>query len=160
MDQLAYMPYVVAIVGIAVVFGLPIVTWIFFRLLAHRERMEMIRHGYAPGSPTLAGPYVQEPEAFAGSQLRRGVSVSFIGLALVIGLSFIGFRDGEFVFGPWLLGGLIPLFVGLAQVVNALINGARFGAPFHGSPRGPVRSESAQPPYEMWQSEQEKRPPV
>ena len=58
--------------------------------------------------------------------LRKGIMTTFIGVALLIGLSFIGYRDGTWIPGPWLLGGLIPMFVGLAQVIGALLAGAEF----------------------------------
>ena len=58
------------------------------------------------------------------------MQVAFIGFALLIGLGFIGYRgDGTFVYGPWLLGGLIPLFVGIAQIIGAVLSGATFGPP-------------------------------
>jgi len=130
------MPFTVSIIAMVVLVGLPILTWILFRLLAHRERMEMIRHGIAPGGAApgvRAARYGDAPDATANLQLRRGISVPFIGLALTIGLSFIGLDDGRMTYGPWLLGGLIPLFVGMAQIINALLNGARFGATRAGS---------------------------
>jgi hypothetical protein len=41
-------------------------------------------------------------------------------------LSFIGGTPGspDFRGGPWLLGGLIPMFVGVAQIIIALLSGA------------------------------------
>ena len=60
--------------------------------------------------------------AYAQRQLRRGIQVACIGLALLIGLGTIG----DHHYGPWLLGGLVPLFVGIGQIVNAYLNGARF----------------------------------
>ncbi|MBV8489641.1 MAG: hypothetical protein JO199_03850, partial [Candidatus Eremiobacteraeota bacterium] len=68
-----------------------------------------------------------DPDYYAQHQLRRGIQVAFIGLALLIGLSFIGWHGGNIVFGPWLLGGLIPMFVGVAQIISAVLGGARFG---------------------------------
>lgn len=166
------MESLVPIFGIIFLFGAPIAAWIISRALAHQERMEMIRRGFIPppGGPMPGGPdpwamkqaakaawkygtpmpppgvpYVQngyDPNFYAQCQLRRGITVSFVGLALLIGLSFIG--HGEF--GPWMLGGLIPLFVGLAQVINALLNGARFGPASGGNPQfGPPPSGYAQP---------------
>lgn len=164
MDQLVFMPFLVGIVGVVVLVGLPILTWIIFRLLAHRERMAMIRAGMSPQLAPLAGRGargVYEPDAIANLQLRRGVSVTLVGLGLLIGLSFIGFHNGEFEPGPWLLGGLIPLFVGVAQVVNALLAGARFGAPRAGSHlRSAGYPSGATSPYEPQESESQKRPPV
>jgi hypothetical protein len=59
--------------------------------------------------------------------------LALIGLAILIGLSFIGydtngpFNSPQLHPGPWLLGGLIPMFVGIAQIIVALLSGARFG---------------------------------
>ena len=70
--------------------------------------------------------------------------IALIGLAILIGLSFIGydnsgpFNSPQFHPGPWLLAGLIPMFVGIAQIIVAVLSGARFG------PAGPP---SAPPPY-------------
>lgn len=163
MDQILYMPFFVSMVAIIVLVGLPILTWILFRLLAHRERMAMIRHGYAPpaGFSGRGGRYPSETEAIANVQLRRGVSVAFIGLALLIGLSFIGYDGDRFTLGPWLLGGLVPLFFGLAQMLNAFLGGARFGAPRAG-PHSHFTGADGDAPsfYESQQSESQKRPPV
>ena len=47
--------------------------------------------------------------------------------------------------GPWLLGGLIPMFVGIAQVINAVLNGARIaGIQRPGATR--IKRPSAPPP--------------
>lgn len=156
-----------------IVVGAPVAAWIVSRVLAHQERMEMIRHGFAPPpDPKMtmkAGKYGYAPGAMpppppgmgappramnyhapypysydAQAQLRRGMQVAFIGLALLIGLSFIGIGGGH-VLGPWLLGGLIPMFVGVAQIISAVMSGARIGGftPDHGGSAhfGPVEPE-------------------
>lgn len=117
--------------------GLPVIYGVINRVLAHRERMEMIQRGITPPpDPRMVrrmarhgafdAPY--DPYAYsrfqANKTLRSGIVLSMIGLALLIGLSFI---RGHF--GPWLLGGLIPMFVGLAQVILAILSGAQFGIP-------------------------------
>lgn len=58
--------------------------------------------------------------------LFKGIRLSLIGFAILIGLSFIGGTPGttDFHGGPWLLGGLIPTFVGVAQIIIALLSGA------------------------------------
>ena len=138
--------------AVLVVVGLPIAYGTINRYLAHRERIEMIQRGITPppdprmvrrmarqgnfnpgafsypppGTPGPMPPY--DPYAYsrfqANKTLRSGIVLSMIGLALLIGLSFI---RGHF--GPWLLGGLIPMFVGLAQVILAILSGAQFGIP-------------------------------
>ena len=130
------------------VFGAPCAVWLVSRVLAHHERMEMLRTRHraaakrarhAARDESMAGrramtpqgmsnQYLDYPDFYAQHQLRRGVQVAFIGLALLIGLGFIGYHgDGTFVYGPWLLGGLIPLFVGIAQIIGAVLGGASFG---------------------------------
>jgi hypothetical protein len=157
----------VPLFGIIFIFGAPVAAWIISRVLAHRERMEMIRQGFVPPNdprmyrnarawqqggpppppgvvpPPMAGMF---PDAFyAQNLLRKGITLTMVGFALFIGLSFIGMRDGHMSYGPWLLGGLIPMFVGVAQIINAVINGARF--PGSGSPSGfgPVPGPSPNP---------------
>ncbi|MGH7729317.1 MAG: hypothetical protein ACREM2_11100, partial [Vulcanimicrobiaceae bacterium] len=160
---------IIALTAIFAVFGFPILGILVWRILAHRERMAMIRSGAvppggswqgtgygagygqpgpAPGTPPGAMPGYDpfgDPRAMRGwmraqrrawrrgcgpydpaSELRGGIRVAFIGLALLIGLSFIGYSDGSISPGPWLLGGLIPLFVGLARIASALAGGATF----------------------------------
>lgn len=157
---------VVPVFAILFLFGGPIAAIIIWRVLAHQERMEMLRRGITPppdprtmrkamkygwqpgpmpgaapgpmpGPMPTMNPYGYDPNYYAQHQLRRGVQVAFIGLALLIGLSFIGYRgDGPPHYGPWLLGGLIPLFVGIAQVISAILSGARIG----GDPAGTTQS--------------------
>jgi len=133
----------VPIFGILVCFGFPIAGWIIVRWLAHRERMEMIRAGMMPpvrpGRRGNAEWQVPPPAASRSSsddlytvetaqrQLRKGLNLAFIGMALTLGLSFIGFDDGRWHPGPWLLGGLIPLFIGLAQIASSVLFGASIG---------------------------------
>lgn len=144
---------VVPVMFFLIVVGLPITAGIISRVLAHQERMEMLRHGIVPPPDPRAmrhamkygtksgwtpGPGSVPPPGFtphasydpayhAQCQLRRGIQVACIGLALLIGLSFIGFHDGRYVYGPWLLGGLIPMFVGIAQIISAVLSGAQLG---------------------------------
>jgi hypothetical protein len=141
------------------IFGAPVAAWIISRVLAHQERMEMLRRGIvpppnaremrkamkygwnpnaAPGSPNQ---YFYESDFAAQAQLRRGIQVAFIGFALLVGLGFIGYRgDGQYVYGPWLLGGLIPMFVGIAQIIGAVLSGATFGPPSARQRVGPAPS--------------------
>jgi len=139
-----------AFTAVLIIFGAPCAVWLVSRVLAHRERMEMMRMGIVPPPndrdirramkygwrPDTAQQSVPNPYAYyqtdfaAQQQLRKGMSVAFVGLALLIGLGFIGYRgDGTFYPGPWLLGGLIPLFVGIAQIIGAVLSGASLGPP-------------------------------
>ncbi|HEY9084633.1 MAG TPA: hypothetical protein VIN40_01625 [Candidatus Tyrphobacter sp.] len=174
MDQDA----LVALIAILAIIGIPMIGWIISRVLSHRERIEMIRHGYVPpptpydarvvsramrrGMP-IPG-YGYDPAAAAHQQLRRGVSVTFVGLALLIGLSFIGYSSGggllgHFMVGPWLLGGLIPLFVGIAQIVGALMSGARFSHPYQSGGFGLVNDLGGPVRREPEESDRPVKPP-
>lgn len=159
----------VAALAVFCIFGAPIAAFIVMRVLAHRERIEMIRRGMVPpqmygnkawksanyGAPPPGMPPPQPPPAAwmqapidheaPDRSLRKGIMLALIGLAILIGLSFIGydnngpFNSPELHPGPWLLGGLIPMFVGIAQIIVALLSGARLG------PSGP--GTGAVPPY-------------
>jgi hypothetical protein len=131
------------------VFGFPVAAFIVTRVLKHQERMELLRRGIpppdmgdkhayrawrqsgAPWPPPNAGVVPptgwSAPEDDPQRALYRGIRTAFIGLAILIGLSFIGGTPGstDFHGGPWLLGGLIPMFVGIAQVIIALLSGAQ-----------------------------------
>lgn len=153
MDPETFVPAI----AIIFIFGAPIAAFIVTRVLAHQERMEMLRRGLTPPpnardmrramkygwtpNATPAGMPSHEgypPDYHPQYQLRRGMQVAFVGLALLIGLGFIGYRgDGTYVYGPWLLGGLIPLFVGIAQIIGAVLAGATFGPPVTHQQFGP-----------------------
>ncbi len=166
MEQLTEVAATFFIFGSSVI----VVAWTISRILAHRERMELIRMGMMPqrnaqryGSTTSAPPQsgasippvgMFEVEN-AQRSLHRGISLAFVGLALTIGLSFIGYHSGGgplgapvMVPGPWLLGGLIPMFVGIAQIITAILSGARISGPQQfGAPE--ARPKATPPPSEM-----------
>ena len=57
--------------------------------------------GPVPGPMPTMNPYGYDPNYYAQHQLRRGMQVAFVGLALLIGLSFIGYHgDGPPPTGP------------------------------------------------------------
>ena len=159
----------VPLFAIIFLFGMPVVAFIVHRVLKHQERIEMIRHGMQPQGPAdvinavhgVAGQpwnakaappppfnpgaqqYDYQMYAAAQNQLRKGLTLSCVGMALLIGLFFIDVNSP----GPWLLGGLIPLFVGIAQIIIAILSGARIGppgAPYVGGP--PPSQPQYQPP--------------
>lgn len=143
------------VVVVLLVFGAPIAYAIIGRYLAHQERLEMIKRGMVPpldrrtmrhmgrmgwnsgqnaarepwqtGTPPPPGqvydPYFTYGQMHAQRQLRGGVVVTAVGVALTMGLSFIDVGH----LGPWLLGGMIPLFIGIAQIVLAVMSGATLG---------------------------------
>jgi hypothetical protein len=131
-----------------IVVGAPIAAWIVSRVLAHQERMAMISRGLVP-PPVPPDPWTMKQAMraagrsgwgaappgpfnwaydpgwqawYAQRQLRKGVQIAFIGFALIVALGTVfGYRWP----GPWLLFGLVPMFVGIAQVIGALLMGAR-----------------------------------
>ena len=142
----------VPIVVMLFLVGFPVAAFVISRVLRHQERMELLRRGIIPppdisdkraykawrqaGSPWPMGSvpptaaptpapapppaaYWTAPEDDPQRALYKGIRVAFIGLAILIGLSLTLHR------GPWLLGGLIPLFVGIAQIIIALLSGAQ-----------------------------------
>ncbi len=153
----------IPVLGIFCVFGLPMIALILSRMMKHRERMEMLRMGMMPPpngrgwntAARFAGPVApapgpgyqpyEDPDS-AQCTLRRGIVTTMVGFALLIGLSVIGYHGGDGPFspatvrpGPWLLGGLIPMFVGIAQIIIALMSGAVFAFRVPPpAPRGPL----------------------
>lgn len=147
-------PILVPIAAITFLFGGPVAAFIVWRVFAHQERMEMIRRGVmppmsdnfsyrdarrgnwpgAPGGMGVPPPgavpppfYATDPTFYAQNRLRKGITVSMVGLALLIGMSL--FSPGRL--GPPSVIGFVVLFVGIAQIINALMCGAQF--PFTGA---------------------------
>jgi hypothetical protein len=139
-----------AAISVMVIFGAPVAAWVVTRVLAHSERMEMIRRGMVPPPPGVrpmpgpgwgpqwSGPIPPVPPGkrtypppgydnfqYHQRQMSKGIMLTFVGFALLIGLGSIGPLNHIGFAGPWLLGGLIPMFVGLAQVMSAALSGAR-----------------------------------
>ena len=87
--------------------------------------------GAQQAGPQGQAPWVQPPPPPAWTSapeddpqhaLFKGIRVALIGVALTIGL---GALFGGFSGNPAILGGLIPMFVGIAQIIIALISGAQ-----------------------------------
>jgi len=79
------------------------------RYLNYRETVALAEKGLAPSERKNSRPL-----------LRWGIIISALGLALTLGLYIAGFSAADsypFHLGPWMLGGLIPLFLGLALVL-------------------------------------------
>jgi len=80
------------------------------RYLKHKETIAMIEKGMLP-----------ERGGDGKRTLRWGIGVTAVGLALTLGLYSVGFMEpgGDFPlrFGPWMLAGLVPLFIGLALIL-------------------------------------------
>ena len=70
---------------------------------------------------TLAEKGLPRPEPRSrGGLLRWGILITGLGLALSVGLYPIGFSSGydyPLHLGPWMLGGFVPLFLGLSLIL-------------------------------------------
>lgn len=114
------MPWIVAIVSIVVLIGLPLSAWILFRYFTHRERMEMIRQGMLPPSLSYEAGAGRTTSSVDRLMIRGGISLFFIGLVLLFAISSIAYATAHSLLGPWLLGGILPMLAGIAEVVTGL----------------------------------------
>ena len=81
----------------------------FLRYMNYRETIALAEKG-------LTRP---EPKTRSGL-LRWGIVITALGLALSIGLYPLGFSAGydyPLHLGPWMLGGFVPLFLGLGLIL-------------------------------------------
>lgn len=81
----------------------------FLRYMSYRETITLAEKG-------LTRP---EPKTKSGL-LRWGILITALGFALSLGLYPIGFSAGESYplrLGPWMLGGFVPLFLGLGLIL-------------------------------------------
>jgi hypothetical protein len=85
----------------------------FLRYMNYRETITLAERG-------LSRP--EHPEAKNSKGLLRwGIIVTGLGIALSLGLYFLGFessRNYPLHLGPWVLGGFVPLFLGLALILS------------------------------------------
>jgi hypothetical protein len=108
---------IIPIALLVAVFG----TIVMLRWFKHREILAMVDKGLLPTQ------YAQPERASSGRGLLGwGIGLAMLGLALMIGLWPLGFARlagaagrGQYPlhFGPWMLIGLIPLFIGLALLI-------------------------------------------
>ena len=81
----------------------------FLRYMNYRETIALAEKG------------LTRPEAKGGKGLLRwGTVITALGLALTIGLYPLGFSSGydyPLHLGPWMLGGFVPLFLGLGLIL-------------------------------------------
>ena len=91
-------------------------TIVLMRWFKHREILTLAEKGLLPKQ------YAQYVRASRGRGLLGwGIAMAALGLALMIGLWPLGFIVEEpypLHFGPWMLTGLIPLFIGLALLIT------------------------------------------
>ena len=92
--------------ALAIIFGF----LAFLRYMNYRETIALAEKG-------LTRPE-QKPRS---GLLRWGIIITALGLALSLGLYPLGFSAGydyPLHLGPWMLGGLVPLFLGLALILS------------------------------------------
>ena len=81
----------------------------FLRYMSYRETLALAEKG------------LTKPESKSNKgMLRWGIIVTAIGFALTIGLYLVGFDSAEnypLRLGPWMLGGLVPLFLGIGLIL-------------------------------------------
>jgi hypothetical protein len=98
-------PWVGFLGALAIIFGF----LAFVRYLNYKETLSLAEKG------------LTRPEAKPGKGLLRwGILVTALGIALTLGLYPIGFSVGDgypLRLGPWMLGGFVPLFLGLGLIL-------------------------------------------
>ena len=81
----------------------------FLRYMNYKETLALAEKG------------LTKPEAKSGKGLLTwGIVITSLGLALSLGLYFIGFNspnDYPLHLGPWMLGGFVPLFLGIGLIL-------------------------------------------
>lgn len=81
----------------------------FLRYMNYKETLALAEKG------------LTRPESKSGKGLLRwGILVSALGLALTIGFYLFGFDSAEnypLHLGPWMLGGFVPLFLGIGLIL-------------------------------------------
>lgn len=95
--------------GVVIILAIALGLIALIRYLNYRETITLAEQG-------LSRPETKNSKPF----LRWGLMISVLGLALTLGLYAIGFDEGynyPLHLGPWVLGGLIPLFLGLGLVL-------------------------------------------
>jgi hypothetical protein len=81
----------------------------FMRYINYKETLALAEKG-------LTRPETKNGKGF----LRWGIIVTALGFALSLGLYFVGFASAEnypLHLGPWMLGGFVPLFLGLGLIL-------------------------------------------
>jgi hypothetical protein len=85
------------------------------RYITYRERVLLAQLGVTPPEES----FLERLEHRAPRGVFwAGIITAMVGLALLLGLATLGT-------GPWLLGGLLPLFVGLGMVLVYLVGGGK-----------------------------------
>ena len=81
----------------------------FLRYMNYKETLALAEKG------------LTKPETKSGKGLLRwGIVITSLGFALTLGLYLIGFASANnypLHLGPWMLGGFVPLFLGLRLIL-------------------------------------------
>lgn len=81
----------------------------FLRFMNYKETIALAEKG------------LSKPESKSNKNLLRwGIVITAIGFALTLGLYAIGFGSAEnypLHLGPWMLGGFVPLFLGIGLIL-------------------------------------------
>jgi phosphoglycerol transferase MdoB-like AlkP superfamily enzyme len=81
----------------------------FLRYMNYKETITLVEKG------------LTKPETESGKGLLRwGTVLTSLGLAFSLGLYFIGFNSPNnypLHLGPWMLGGFVPLFLGIGLIL-------------------------------------------
>jgi hypothetical protein len=98
-------PCLGAVGALTVIFGF----LAFLRYMNYKETLALAEKG------------LTKPEIKSGKGLLRwGIILSSLGLAFSLGLYLIGFDSADnypLHLGPWMLGGFVPLFLGIGLVL-------------------------------------------
>ena len=91
--------------AITMIFSVPFAFFAYMRYLRYKETIALAERGLLRESESRNGK----------GTMRWGVVLTFIGFALVLGLLPVGLlMKSDFILGPWLLLGCLPMFFGLA----------------------------------------------
>lgn len=101
---------IVAIIMPVVLVGVILTYRYCYWQMIHQQRMAMIEKGMNPTDIVKEETNMSGGIRYRQRMLYLGLITSLIGVALLIGLGAIGW-------GPWLLGGLIPLAIGVGQLI-------------------------------------------
>ncbi len=104
---------IVAIIMPVVLVGVILTYRYHYWRMIHEQRMAMIEKGMDPSDLTSQEVKDAYTVGVVGNRQRMlysGTTTTLIGVALLIGLGFIDR-------GPLLLGGLVPLAIGLGQLI-------------------------------------------
>jgi len=81
----------------------------FLRYMNYKETLALAEKG------------LTKPESKSNKNLLRwGIVITALGFALSLGLYFIGFDSANnypLHLGPWMLGGFVPLFLGIGLIL-------------------------------------------